>query len=348
MNAEKILLHSDSQKFLDDLQRNAEVLGPTRKAGGTSSYSNPIFAAIKKWGDLEIGYKSSMLSPKKILFPDNQDLYGYQVETDTVRLENLTAHLDREVVLLGIHSCDIAAISCLDRLFMHDRYRDDVYAARRGKTTIIGLTCSEPHEQCFCNIMGAGPDASSGYDLLMTDLGDRFLIKAGTEKGAKLLEADYFKEASDEDRRQREDTIRKVEKSLPASMDLRRITNNMLVKYDDDLWEEFTDACRSCGACNMVCPTCHCFAITDKTNIDRTKGRRVLLWDPCHFERFSQIAGNKSVRGEKSQRYKHRLYDKLLYDPQRHDTIFCVGCGRCAEFCPAHINLLAVLAKLEE
>jgi ferredoxin len=348
MNTEKILLHSDSQKFLDDLQRNAEVLGPTRKAGGTSSYSNPIFAAIKKWSDLEIGYKSSMLSPKKILFPDNQDLYGYQVETDSVRLENLTARFDRELILLGIHPCDIAAISCLDQVFMHDRYRDDVYTARREKTTIIGLTCAEPHEQCFCNIMGAGPDASSGYDLLMTDLGDRFLIKAGTEKGANLLEAGYFKEAGDEDLRQRENIIRKVEKSLPAGMDLKRITKNMLAKYDDDLWKEFADACRSCGACNMVCPTCHCFAIVDKTNEDRTKGRRVIVWDACHFERFTQIAGNISLRGEKSQRYKHRLYDKLLYDPQRYGTIFCVGCGRCAEFCPAHINLLAVLAKLEE
>ena len=69
MNIEKILLHSDSQRFLDDLQQVGEVLGPTRKGGGTSAYSNPVFAPIKKWSDIEINYKSSMLSPKKILFP---------------------------------------------------------------------------------------------------------------------------------------------------------------------------------------------------------------------------------------------------------------------------------------
>ena len=91
MNSEKILLHSDSQKFLDDLRQGADVLGPTRKGGGTSAYSNPVFAPIQKWEDLELDYKSSMLSPKKILFPDNQDLYGYEVEKDTVRLENLRA-----------------------------------------------------------------------------------------------------------------------------------------------------------------------------------------------------------------------------------------------------------------
>ena len=102
------------------------------------------------------------------------------------------------------------------------------------QVTIIGLTCAEPHEHCFCNTMGAGPDADSGYDLLMTDLGDRFLIKAGTEKGVRLLEAGYLKDAGDEDRRQREEIIRKVEESLPAKMDLKRITNNLLVKYDDD------------------------------------------------------------------------------------------------------------------
>lgn len=183
MNIEKILLHSDSQKFLDDLRQIADVLGPTRKGGGTSAYSNPVFAPIKKWDDLEIKYKSSMLSPKKVLFPDNQDLYGYRVDEDTVRLEDLNAPLDREIILLGLHPCDIAAVSCLDRLFLNDLYRDEIYAARREKTSIIGLTCSEPHAQCFCNIMGAGPDAGSGYDLLMTDLGDRFIIRAGSEKG---------------------------------------------------------------------------------------------------------------------------------------------------------------------
>ncbi len=347
MNSEKILLHSDSQKFLDDLRQTTDVLGPTRKGGGTSSYSNPVFAPIQKWQDLELDYKSSMLSPKKILFPDNQDLYGYEVEKDTVRLENLRAPLNRAIILLGLHPCDIAAISCLDRLFMHDHFRDEVYAARRAKVTIIGLTCAEPHEHCFCNTMGAGPDADSGYDLLMTDLGDRFLVKAGTEKGIRLLAAGYLQAAGDEERRQRQEILRQVEESLPAKMDLKRITNNLLAKYDDDLWQEFADVCCSCGACNMVCPTCHCFAITDKTNPERTKGRRVLVWDACHFERFSQI-GNQSLRGEKSQRYKHRLYDKLLYDPRRHGAIFCVGCGRCAEFCPAHIKLLAVMARLEE
>ncbi|MEW5723711.1 MAG: 4Fe-4S dicluster domain-containing protein, partial [Thermodesulfobacteriota bacterium] len=57
--------------------------------------------------------------------------------------------------------------------------------------------------------------------------------------------------------------------------------------------------------------------------------------------------GQPNVREEKSARYKHRLYDKFLYDPQRYGTIFCVGCGRCAEFCPSHINILEVLGKLE-
>ena len=117
---------------------------------------------------------------------------------------------------------------------MHDRYRDEIYAARREKTADRGLDLFGAPCTVLLQHYGAGPDAGSGYDLLMTDLGDRFMIKAATEKG-NLLKAGYLREAGDEDRRQREKIMRKIEESLPKKMDLSRITKNMLVKYDDDL-----------------------------------------------------------------------------------------------------------------
>jgi ferredoxin len=182
----------------------------------------------------------------------------------------------------------------------------------------------------------------------MTDLGDRYFFKAITDKGKALLSAEYFKEATAEDRKQRKEDIQQVENALPQEMDLSKISGAIPEKYNDDLWDEFSEMCLTCGACNMVCPTCHCFTINDKTNLDRTQGTRVLVWDSCHFERFAKMAGDLNIRKEKSSRFKHRLYDKFYYDEKRSGSIFCVGCGRCLEFCPSHIDIREALKKVQE
>ncbi|MBI4286554.1 MAG: 4Fe-4S dicluster domain-containing protein [Chloroflexi bacterium] len=98
----------------------------------------------------------------------------------------------------------------------------------------------------------------------------------------------------------------------------------------------------------MVCPTCHCFAVLDKTNVDLTEGRRVRVWDSCHFERFARMAGGLDPREKKSSRFKHRLYDKFYYTAIRYAEMFCVGCGRCIRFCPSGIDLRDALHGLQE
>lgn len=345
---DKILPKENFASFLADLQKEAQVIGPTRKGGGTSTYSSALFAPIRTIEDLDLDYKSTMLSPKKLLFPDNHVVYEYERQGGQVKLRPVEDDWPGQTVLFGVHPCDVVAIERLDKLFLEGRYQESTYKARREPLIIIGLTCAQAGKTCFCNLMGAGPDLDHGCDLLFTDMGGAFFVRSQSPQGEKLLQAAYFRPASPEEQQQREQTLAKVAEALPPKMDLERIIANLPEKYTDSLWDEFSDVCCSCGACNMVCPTCHCFSFLDRTNQPRTRGKRVLVWDPCHFERFALMAGGVNARGEKSARYKHRLYDKLLYDPGRHGELFCVGCGRCIEYCPAHIDLRTVLKKLEE
>lgn len=60
------------------------------------------------------------------------------------------------------------------------------------------------------------------------------------------------------------------------------------------------------------------------------------------------MAGNLNMRGEKSSRFKHRLYHKFYYTAKQHGSVSCVGCGRCMEFCPSHIDVRAALRRLQE
>lgn len=345
---EKILSKKNLKRFIDDLKKKHDVIGPTKSGGGTSTYAYTTFGYIHKIEDLELCYGSSMSTLKKFFFPDQQTLYKYKKTGDNVLIEDLHKSWDKEKVFIGLHACDIAAISCLDKVFQQDSFKDLHYIDRRKKSIIIGLTCSEAQTNCFCDIVGSGPDSNKGFDLLMTDLGDRFFFKTGSNKGKELISAEYFSDATKMDRQKRDEEIAKIRTALGEKIDLQKVTESMPRKYDDQLWHEFSEACYSCGACNMTCPTCHCFAITDKTSMDRSEGKRVLIWDSCHFERFALMGGNINVREERSSRYKHRLYDKFVYDLERYGTVFCVGCGRCQEFCPSHLDIRKALKRLSE
>lgn len=343
---EKVLDKVKFSRFFDDLRTKYEVIGPTKKGGATSTYTYTTFDCVERIKNLEFDYRSSMLSPKRVYFPDSQPLYKYEKDGRNVKIQDLREVWDKEKVLFGLRPCDVAAISRLDKVFMEESFVDQYYQDKRRKSIIVGLTCSEARQHCFCNSLGTGPDIESGYDLLMTDLGDSYFFRAGTGLGKELISADYFKDATGQDREQRDAKLKKVEVELSEKVDVAKITSVMADKYNDEIWNEFSENCFTCGACSMVCPTCHCFTIRDKTSPDGSEGTRVLVWDPCHFERFAQIAGNLNIRREKSSRFKHRIYDKFYYNVKRHGSVACVGCGRCMEFCPSHIDIRAALRKL--
>ncbi|MEW5725898.1 MAG: 4Fe-4S dicluster domain-containing protein, partial [Thermodesulfobacteriota bacterium] len=288
---EKTLKKEAFPGFLAELREKGQVLGPTRRGGGTSTYSQAIFGPINRIEELQLGYRSLMVSPRKILFPDHQSLYEYAVAGDDILLGDAQETWDEDRIFLGLHPCDIAAVNRLDQLFLKDRYVDPYYQNRRDHSLIIGLTCSQPQDHCFCNVVGTGPDCDSGCDLLLTDLGDRYYLRVLSDRGRRLLAGGAFEDAGAEDKKRREEALERVARALPPKLDLDRVAAAMRDKFGDALWDEFSDACVSCGACNMVCPTCHCFTILDKSNPDRSRGRRVLVWDACHFERFAQMAG---------------------------------------------------------
>ena len=70
------------------------------------------------------------------------------------------------------------------------RYVDHDYAARREGSFVVAVDCAEPGRLCFCDSMGTGPSAESGYDLALTELLEgehRFLGRVGSERGAEVM-----------------------------------------------------------------------------------------------------------------------------------------------------------------
>lgn len=342
---ERVLEKGDFPKFFEDLKREYIILGPTRR-GSTTTYAYLTFGYIESIKDLELDYQLTMLPSKKVFLPSNEALFGFKKVDENVFLEDLAEKWEKRRALLGIHPCEIVALSRLDKVF-GEVYKDPYYWNRRENTLIIGVTCNRPSDYCFCNVTDSGPDIDEGYDLLITDIADCYFFKTGSEVGESLVRTDYFKDASLQHRQRREHRLEEVSKVLKDVFKLGGIVEVMKEKYSDKVWDEYWKTCVACGVCNMVCPTCHCFAMIDRANAEGTQGRRVRIWDSCHFERFAQMAGGLNPREEKSSRFKHRLYDKFYYTPIRYGVTFCVGCGRCTEFCQSGIDIRDPLRRLQ-
>ena len=109
---------------------------------------------------------------------------------------------------------------------------------------------------------------------------------------------------------------------------------------------EKTRQCIGCGACTIVCPTCACFDIDDYSELDLASGRRVRTWDSCQLKPFTRVAGNHIFRDTRVERFKHRIYHQIQYFKERHDEVFCTGCGRCIRGCPTKIDWVEAINKL--
>ncbi len=306
-----------------------------------------VFDRLRDAGDLRLDYDVTILPPKKYFLPPREILLKFK------RGRNLSMAAVNRVVpraIIGVHPYDLVAIRQLDKVF-RSTYADQHYLKKREASVLVGVNIQNTSEWSFAGSMGTAT-VDDGYDLMLTDIGDRYAIEIGSSKGSELLASGdaQVDDASPEDvarvERHRETVAEKFERHLDFSPQelpwlLRKNYGNM------EFWEEHAELCYSCGTCNLVCPTCYCFDVLDRMEINMEGGRRYRQWDGCLLEKFAAVAGGENFREGKAERYRHRYMRKGRYIYNRFGDIACVGCGRCSSQCvpdiadPARIfNLL--------
>ena len=96
--------------------------------------------------------KPAFFAPEEPLLELHREGRGFRVER--CRAAGTT------LAILGVRACDLAALAIQDRIFLHDRFRDTHYAARRADALLIAVNCTRAAPTCFCASMKTGPEAT--------------------------------------------------------------------------------------------------------------------------------------------------------------------------------------------
>ena len=335
----KKIKKDDFARFVDALVKAEDVIGVQAKGDRFD------FAPLDAAQDLRLDYDVTLQSPKKYFLPPTETLLTFQVGG-----AYQSQHDDEPFVLLGVHPYDMIAINQMDELFRQDNY-DTHYMTRRNNATIIACDVVKPSQNVFASSMETAV-VKEGYDVLLTDVGDCYVAEAATPKGEALLgKVEGAAEADEAALKAREGVWENNRKHLnkhELKCDVAYLPKLLEKAYQHPVWEERARTCFSCGSCNLVCPTCYCFNVQDDVNWDMKTGERARAWDGCLLDGFTKVAPDHEFRNARNDRFRHRLYRKAKYVPQKiGGQIACVGCGRCVSAClPDIANPVSVYNRL--
>ncbi len=330
------------------LKRDYEIYGPVQDEVS----GEVIFDRVPESSGFDLEAPIPYNPPKFVLFPHFEEILKYRYERQTKRVAIERINLLQPKVLLGLRSCDLTGILCLDRFFLGQEFVDEVYLEHRKKLFIISNTCVRPFPQCFCVCTDSGPSAREGFDLNLTYTGPGYLVEVGSKKGQKLVEEMILPEAGLEASRLKkriiDDSVLSFDRvALENKAWISRATNRLTTGFvRPEVWEYIGHQCFECGACAFVCPTCSCFNIED-VNFRTGDTYRVRTWDSCSFEGYTKMAGDHNPRKPVEDRRNKRFFCKLSYSQsKKYLRPGCVGCGRCARVCPGDIGLPNVVTYI--
>jgi len=258
-----------------------------------------------------------------------------------------------QIVIAGVKGCDLSSLILQDFVFLKGDVEDPFYAKGRNRALLIGCDCTYAKETCFCTAMEGSPYPRRDFDISLSPVSDYFLAEGSSDKGVSLINKfrAFFKEADGKDiearQRNRDRVTSQVDDFIKArgTKNTKDVKGSVAKNYNlVELWQDFSSTCVECGACNLVCPTCHCFLLFDEKSKDFAK--RFKAWDACLYKSFAGVAGGANPRRHLYERLRNRFEKKFDFFPQILDYFACTGCGRCIEACPGDIDLREVLKGL--
>jgi len=344
----RVIARPNLLKIVDLLrQEGYQVIAPFQGHGRDTCFS---VVDDDNRDQIQIHLPNPYYPPKRYVFPHIERLLTVRTENGQPVVEPAYYHPKR--ALFGIRSCDVAGIYHLDRFYLGREFRDVYYENRRQELFLVNVVCTDPArdigEECFCLCADSGPAAREHFDLQVMDLGDEFMVVAGTPRGEALFADPVFEKCEPMHLEKRRAILAEVRKRFKTTTSwfpatVRYVSQGTIL---EKTWEEIGNRCLECGGCTYVCPACTCFTVSDR-KVGANEVERVRIWDACALGGFTRMAGGHNPRKAVHDRRNRRFFRKLAhYFIQRELSMACVGCGRCAAVCHGDVGMPSVVEMI--
>lgn len=341
----KVFNKEELENLFSLFARGYRVIAPIEKS--TSADGKPIygFRRARKFSQLRLDFTMTHLPAKRYFLPFKEELANFRIN-DRDWEKSTDYKVDEPIVMFGLHACDINALNKLDKVLMDTEYPMPSYIARRKNMFIVGHDCM-PQPYCFCRSMGADT-VTHGFDLFLTDLGDRYFAEVMTDTAYNFLKELSIREPDDNDYAAYKRHVAQKNKSFTAHVDTTDLTKILDMEFQSEVWEQWGQRCYSCGSCASVCPTCYCYGVEETIDLDLKTAHKQKHLHSCNLVDFAMVAGGHNFRPERHSRLKYRYYHKHRGFVESYEEPLCVGCGRCGLSCLGGITVPDVIASIRQ
>jgi formate hydrogenlyase subunit 6/NADH:ubiquinone oxidoreductase subunit I len=330
----KILDKNEFQRLVEIILESNEVIGP--KKIDTNKNGKPIhqYLPVKSFAELDLNYETTEFSAKTYFLPYKENLSTFKFSSNDW-VQNISYRLQPRAII-GLHACDINALLKLDKVMAREFFPSPYYISRRQNTFLIGID-HDPCEGAFCRSLGTDT-VNRGFDLFLTDLGDRYFVAIDSERGFAALHRVRVRDVTEKDTADYLAARKQLAAGFGPNLDVQQLPKLLDIEFESDVWKKWGSKCLSCGSCAMVCPTCYCYGVSERLSMDFTEGAKVKQLYSCNLVDFAQVAGGHNFRPKRETRLKYRYYHQHRGFVEKYDEPKCVGCGRCGRVCLAGIN----------
>jgi formate hydrogenlyase subunit 6/NADH:ubiquinone oxidoreductase subunit I len=314
------------------------------------------YAPVEKFGKFDYKKVSSLkecdpdspiaatMSVKPLFFPRSSKIMKYEANSSGTNIldDGQDPHAGQRVIL-GVKHCDARGLQVLEAVNKWD-YIDSDFLKRRENTVIFSGRCDTAGTQCFCISLDYNLENLDAMDIAVISIGGgKICVQARTAKGEAFLKdnATGLSPAGAEASSGMKKQYETFAGSFRLKMDYKDINEKMAKRFNSTAFEEASRSCVSCNTCAFICPTCHCFKISDEKIKDT--GLRYKSYDSCNNVYFTLEAGGHNPRPAKYRRWRQRSMHKFVYYKERFGVNLCVGCGHCAISCPVNISIFEVV-----
>ncbi len=340
MISELFISKIDLPKWLEGLSQDYGVFVPVRKK------NHRFFMKFTpELEDFVIGEVRSF-EPVKAFFARARERVAEGFKNTTPQ------EAEKPYAIVGVKACDLKGFKIQDFVFGDHGCPDPLYVKNRERNLIVGADCTCAIETCYCLCLGVKPYPDQGFDINLSEVNDGYVVQVGSDKGNAAIQKTkhLFREASkavlEERDKKRKNVTNQVQENVRA-LDIpeeSRFSGIIERNYDSEIWNDEAKNCVECGACTIICPTCHCFLLYDQKSENQME--RLRVWDSCMIKDYARVAGGANPRPKLFMRLRNRFEKKFDFFPKVAKVYACTGCGRCVSACPAKIDIRRVLKRL--